>query len=376
MLTIFEASSKVSRARGLLPPIVAACGIGMLLGAWLAGGIPAAAAGGGDEPGIGKPGGDEPGGIGASAVAGSAITGAASTSGSGAAQEAAPRDGLYSLVDPDWASAPLWDDGNAEINLYAARLEREFALRDDAYAVDIVVKEPFTPEYLVKADDFTAPGTFDVLKLNHLTHATTGMYDWNEMTSVFLERGRQVPIKAVYSRQEWCGNVFKEWRRWREQRWLSVSSYFDGAGTARVELPLGDEVVPHDALPLLLRALRFEDLEAGESVEFRLLPSLSGVRVGPTEPTPATLRVGEVEEVTVPAGTFRSVALRLEYAGARGVPAGESWWIEADEPHRPVQLHTDAGEALQLARSERLQYWRMSGDEVPWFPAELVDTED
>lgn len=286
-----------------------------------------------------------------------------------------PDDGLYGVVDGSWAEHGLWDDGRAELDLYDARIDRESALRDQAYVAHVVVKEAFTPDLLVKADDWQTPGNFDVLKLNAVSYARTGLYDWHETTSSFVVRDSLVPVKMTFGRQEWCGNIFKEWRRFGGQRWLHVSSYFDGTGTRQREHDLADRVVPHDALPVLLRALRFDELHPGRRVDFPLLPTLRGRGAGPVEPVAATLIAGDAVTVDVPMGRFEARELSLEFEGRGGDRVQETWWIETAHPNRLLRWETDAGERMELARSERLEYWRMSGDDESWFPAAVWKRE-
>ena len=301
------------------------------------------------------------------------LVAASSTSGPAVAAIATtPNVGLYTMLDASWAGHSRWDDGKAEVNLYAATLRREYDLRDAAYVASIVVKETFTPEHLVKADDWSVPGNFDVLKLNDISFAETGLYNWNQMASTFVERQRWVPIKMTFSRQEWCGNVFKEWRRWRDQRSLFTSSYFDGQGTRMLELPLDDAVVPYDSLPLLLRSIRLDGEAGNRTASFSMLPSLSGSRVGPTEAVGATLTAGDAHVLQVPLGSFLAVPLVLVFADDAGAETSETYWIEQAAPNRLIKLQRGNGETMALLRSERLQYWRMTGKDFNWLPTEAL----
>ena len=303
------------------------------------------------------------------------VVGGSAASAALASSAGTPSSGLYTILDPDWARATLWDNGDAELNLYGARLNREFGLRENAYAATVIVKEAFTPKYLVKADDWRAPGNFDVLKLNHITYAQTGLYDWDQMISTFIERQRWVPVKMTYGHQEWCGNVFKEWRRWGNERSLFASSYFDGQGTQTLDLPLDDDVVPYDSLLLLLRALRLDAVTPAQEVRFPLYPSLRGSQVGPVEPVDATLTIGDRALVHLPLGDLEAVEVSLTYPTAGGESIRETYWIEASGPNRILKVEGPGEESLELQRSERLEYWRMSGDELPWFPAGVFKGE-
>jgi len=294
-------------------------------------------------------------------------------SATGLVPETPPTEGLYRGLDAGWAGAPLWDDGRAEVNLYEAVLNREQGPRKAAYAATVVVKEPFSPRYLVKADEPAAGGTFDVLKINYVMHARTGLYDWDEMISTFVHRLRLVPIKMTYSRQEWCGNIFKEWRRWRGQRSLFVSSYFDGQGTETIDLRLDDAVVPYDAVPLVLRALRMGEVGDSQTFTFPLYPTLRDTRVGPDAAVRATLTIGRRPIIRVPLGRFSALEVTLAYPTGRGDTAEERYWIETEPPNRILRVAGPNGEELALARSERLEYWRMTGDDVAWWPGQMLD---
>ena len=46
------------------------------------------------------------------------VAGGSASSAALASSADTPSSGLYTVLDPDWARATLWDDGNAELNLY------------------------------------------------------------------------------------------------------------------------------------------------------------------------------------------------------------------------------------------------------------------
>src|SRR5215831_5209928 len=76
--------------------------------------------------------------------------------------------------------AALWNDGNAEVSVYAAK-DVKYGAPRDSRAVLIVVAEDLLADRLVKADRPTGPpATRRVLKLNHVRSIVTGVYTYQQ----------------------------------------------------------------------------------------------------------------------------------------------------------------------------------------------------
>jgi hypothetical protein len=261
--------------------------------------------------------------------------------------------------DGAWRLDPLWDDGRAEVCAYRVVWPRYGEERRGS-ALLILVKEPWAPDLAVKADAPRADG-FEVLKLNHVRDVRTGIYEYHQMASVYLDRRRGGLVKMSTTSSEACGITTGEVVDGR----LATRSYFDGQGAGEIAYPGG---LPDDGLPALLR-----ELIAGEAPrEIEVFPSLLAPRLPELEPRRWRLARREVEAAGVAGvggegATVAAVELRLA--------AGEEWrrYVFAREtPHPLLEFAASDGTAYRVARCERLAYWQRNrpGDEE-WLPPDL-----
>ncbi len=257
-----------------------------------------------------------------------------------------------STAPASWRHDALWDDGNAEFCAYEvtwARYNHQYTGR----AILVVVKEPWAPDLDVKADT-PRPDGFDVLKLNHLRDVPTGIYTYHQMASVFVRRDTGALQKIAATSSEACGISSADMTRGT----LRTRSYFDGQGDRAHRWPMG--AIPEDGLPLFLR-----DYAAGPCpATLVVYPSLLMGRFTDTEPQQWNVRRGGSATVTVPAGTFDGVEVRLERAGR-----WQAYVFETAAPHRLLRLQRDDGTEYRLAKAARIPYWTMHdpGGEA-WLP--------
>jgi hypothetical protein len=269
-----------------------------------------------------------------------------------------------------------WGDGQAEVSSYELTFPRYGAPRAGV-AVAIFVTETFSDEARVKAD----PGVhaksdeFPVMKLNLVQDFSTGIYDYNLMTSVFSAlvpfHGRPAgsPAKVAFSSQEWCGMVYHQLLPGARDIRSTSHSYFDKEADrdARLDYPAGG--VLEDALYPWARGFSGPRLAPGESIETKLLRSLELVRLKhePEAWDPVTLsRAAAGAQVDVPAGMFEVDT----YTATVGGPLPRTWTflVESAAPHRLIRWETSEGRRADLVASERMRYWEMNG---PSFDAEL-----
>ena len=144
-----------------------------------------------------------------------------------------------------------WGDGKAEVNGYSLTQPRYGAKRSGT-AVYVFVTEDFSDSLRVKADKGGHPegDVKPVMQLNAVRDFSTGIYDYNVMTSTFLRTKPGWPVSKVsFSSQEWCGHVWHQIVP-REGRVDSVShSYFDGEANGAETLEMPADGVFEDALP-------------------------------------------------------------------------------------------------------------------------------
>lgn len=254
-----------------------------------------------------------------------------------------------------WRRSKDWDDGRAEFSVYAARWKRYGAIHEGR-VLAVLVKEPWAPDLDVKADRPRADG-FDVLKFNWIRDVPTGIYTYNQTVSAYLRRDDLALVKLAAASTEACGVSSADMTRGT----LRTRSYFDGEGD-RAQ-PWSAAAVAEDALPVRLR-----DFAAGAVPEkLDVFPTLLVNRYADLAPASYRLTRRRSAPVKVPAGEFVGLEFRL----TRG-KAWRSYVLEAAAPHRLLRYAADDGTTYELARSERISYWKMHapGDEA-WLPPGL-----
>jgi len=252
-----------------------------------------------------------------------------------------------------------WYDGKAELDGYRLKVSRYGETREGT-AVMVFVTEPFSESRRVKVNDHTKnpSDVVNVMKLNMVRDFQTGIYDYNVMTSVFVDVSTFEPLKVTFSSAEWCGHVYSELVYRDAIQGFSASYFEDESGEIELERPAG--AVSEDNLFVLLRGLRGEYLGAGESKTVRLLPSVFYSRLAhrPLAYTDATItRAAAGESVTVVAGTFNT----MRYDVSIGERSGR-FWIESAYPHRIIRWELPPDASGELTGSARLEYWRLNGE--------------
>lgn len=255
---------------------------------------------------------------------------------------ASPGEIALPAGDPAWRLDPLWDDGRAEFCAYEVDWAR-YGNRYPGRALLILVKEPWNPDLDVKADE-PRPDGFEVLKLNHVRDVPTGIYTYHQMASVYLRRDSGALRKLAATSSEACGIATADLVEGR----LATRSYFDGQGDRSGRWPAG--ALPEDGLPALLRGF----VAAAPPGELSVFPSLMMGRYADLEPAAYRVRRGGPERVSVPAGEFEGIELRLE---------NRDGWLaytfETAPPHRLLVHERSDGTRYELAKCDRLAYWSM-----------------
>lgn len=262
--------------------------------------------------------------------------------------------GARAPLQAAWAADPVWDDGLAEVAIYAARRVIYGAPRTYD-AVLITVKEDLDAASLLKADPpLGSRALISVLKHNAVREIPTPNYDYRMMTSVFVERRDPArAVKLTHGSHEWCGNTWNAVRVHGGVAEHDWASYFDGEGDGTERIPLAPTDLFEDQLGVTLRGL---DFRAGLELRARLVASLATNRAGPLRRTEATITVAGKDDLAVPAG--RRDAWRVE---VRAAGASQTWWFDAAGTHPLVRMENDRGERLELRSLERRAYWRLPG---------------
>jgi len=268
------------------------------------------------------------------------------------AQESGRETATSIPVDPSWANAKLWDDGQAEVARYDAR--RTVYGKTRSYErIMITVKEAFNAEYDVKTDTYDRQDLFTVMKVNLFARIMTDVYPYHYLTSIFYKRGEPGQVhKLTNSSQEWCGNTMKGFYRTDTGMVVRYDSYWDGEGAG--QRTIEDGPVFEDQLFYTLRALQFAD---GLEFSVDVYPSVVSSKVGPLEPSSARFTVhNDVVDLT---GTFSKGSSlpcwRVDMKRDDGATA--SWWIGQDAPNLLLKFRHSDGRSMALTSAERDAYW-------------------
>lgn len=267
-----------------------------------------------------------------------------------------------------------WGDGKADVAGYDLVFPR-YGHPRRGVAVAIFVTEPFSESLHVKADPGRHPASdeFQVIKLNLVRDFSTGLYDYNLMTSAFVGlvpvggRPAGAPAKIAFSAQEWCGQAFHQLNfrdGFVDESWRS---YFDGEGDGEHRHKIPPEGLSEDVLPLWARGLAAPFLRPGEQKTLPVLRSLVTARLlhKPLDWGTGTLKRGAApRQITVPGGTFTVDVLTAD------LPEGRTWtfYIERAGAKRLVKWTVSDGEKGELLGADRLAYWQMNG---PGFETQL-----
>lgn len=247
-----------------------------------------------------------------------------------------------------------WYDGKAELSGYQIKISRYGEVRPGT-AIMIYVTEPFSQERRVKTDR-PQSGDINALKLNLVRDFQTGLYDYNTMVSVFSDDRDFSLSKISFSSADWCGHVFEEQLFYPGSVHTTRMSYFDHeSGSFEWDKP--ERGITEDQLFILLRNLRGEFLNPGESVSLPFLPGPYWARLNHKTPqwTEATIsRHSATETTTVPAGTFDTHKYTVSIENRQGV-----FHIENIYPHRVVKWSLAPDEEAVLTGSKRLPYWNL-----------------
>jgi hypothetical protein len=259
----------------------------------------------------------------------------------------------------DAAFWSIWGDGQAELAGYDLTYPQYGEARTGT-AITIFVTETFSNRARVKADPGKHPrfDEFPVMKLNLVKDYQPGVYDYNEMSSVFVAlapvngRSAGLPAKVSFSSQEWCGHVYGQALFDPRTVRTSVHSYFDGEGDAIKEIDYPADGISEDALPLWARGMAQPVLASGESRVVPLLVSLETARHAhvPLAWKRATLR----REAA--AGEDADVFSAEVDGGPR-----KSYFVERAGARRILRWESSTGEKAVLLDSARMKYWDMKG---------------
>lgn len=240
-------------------------------------------------------------------------------------------------------NSSYWNDGKAEFDLYDAQLVREGTPRPTE-VLHILVREPFDPQRLVKTDDWQRPGVYQVLKLNQILHAPTGLYVVQQMHSNFWRIDDAALMKFSFTSNDSCGNTFVQGQRHGETLSYHWHTYWEGMADGGQALAFPAESFFYDELPLRVRTIDFT--KPTGKFQVQLAPTI--IRSKKTEvdwkPAEISYETGE-----------KFITVAVQHSGGK-----DEFVLDREFPHLLREWTAFDGTHLKLKRSLKVAYWKYS----------------
>jgi hypothetical protein len=253
-------------------------------------------------------------------------------------------------------SNSYWDSGKAEFQTYNVNIEKYGYTRDAEIKI-ILVKESF--DLLRRVKSLTVSEPIKVLKMNYITSIPVGVYEYNQMASIFFERSSGRILKYSMSSQDGCGNSYMLYTRMGEDHNFIFHSYFDDEGEIKRTITESDPIFFYDALPLILR-FRIKDKSPYRINIFPLFISNKF-----TEPIPYEVKVSNtfLEKVTFNNIIYKSVYLVVVDGGGG---KKDMLYFNYAYPHRLIKWKMNNKDELNLDKSSFTYYWHKikPGDDI------------
>lgn len=263
-----------------------------------------------------------------------------------------------------------WFDGLAELNVYELKQFRYHQQRS-GYCVSIFVKEDFHKKKQVKLDHYDIANNKkeQVLKMNLIKDFTTGIYDYNTMTSVFTsldKHSQPFSIKETFSSQEWCGHVFSQLNRKHNGYSFNGYSYFESEGDIHNQhfksCLLEDELF--NLIRISPERIPTGELEVVPNMEFlrfkhqKVKPQVANLTL---EELPTELLPNEIQNTThtvlLLSLSYQKLARNLKIYFEKQFPYKILYWEE---------IMNDEQNTYVLTKSMRLDYWNKNSNEFTW----------
>ena len=266
-----------------------------------------------------------------------------------------------------------WHDGHAELAGYRLTFPR-YGVDRQGSAVAVTVTEPFLVSPRVKNEgDPATEGSFGVVKLNLMEDFPTGVYDYNLMTSVFVntEPIAGLPagsvVKNVFSSQEWCGQVFQQAVFEEDHVRFESFSYFQREADQDLRFDAEGGSLTEDGLFLWARGLAGPEVSPGGAVELPVFRGSVPVRLNHLEPgwdTATLFRAKDTRKLDTVLGPGTEVrSCKARVTRGNGDTLTHTFLVEAAYPHRVVRMTRSDGYAADLIGVTRLPYWSLNGPE-------------
>lgn len=271
------------------------------------------------------------------------------------------------IVDEDFLTATMWDDGNAEMAFY--HVERNHTQYEEGVSQSFMVGS-----YLVKhdysvADQTKAVGEMDgeaAFKYSLFQEIDAGSYERKQNFVVNARQSDLRPFKESFTSYDWCSNIYRE---------LAV----DASGSASFMMRSDDYgntdrtfnyqmgAYTPAQLPVVMRALAFDDND--EHVFHVMRDDGSFVRATATREATETVSLEHLEE------EGERIAVEFEDAVPGLVTAMDvsemTYWRSTTDDRTLLRVRGEDVEfEMSLVETLRTAYW----EEDIWEQLEHVDS--
>ncbi len=241
----------------------------------------------------------------------------------------------------------FWGDGQAEYAVFDARENRYGTLRDTVVR-HILVREDFAAAAQVKADDWQAPGTYPVIKLNQVITVPTGTYRYDQGHSSFWRVQDGALIKFAQTTNDSCGLTYKQGNRTNDVWRYRAFTYWEGMNEVDRTIKPPPNALFYDELPFKLRLIDWGRVTLFEAP---LIASVIGSKADPLDWSTAVFMVEKT-----------AAGWRVTVKHDRGT---DQLTYDLASPHALKRWTRWDGSELVRRQLIRLPYWKLNqpGDE-------------
>jgi len=179
--------------------------------------------------------------------------------GAGCATQTAPSyDAAGSVTDGAFLTAPLWNDGQAEVAFYEVERTHRQEGQDVPQrflAGTYLVKHAFDRAAMSKAGP-DAPQSLSAFKYALFYEFESGSYQYKHNYVINAAQADLTPLKASFTSFDWCSNVYSE-LAFHARGTVDALMRSDDYGNRTGTFAYRPQAYPIHLLPLLVRSLDF-----------------------------------------------------------------------------------------------------------------------
>lgn len=241
----------------------------------------------------------------------------------------------------------FWGDGKAEYAVFDA-VEKRYGTLRETEVRHILVREDFAANESVKSDDWQAPGTYPVIKLNQVITVPTGSYRYDQGHSSFWRASDGDLFKFAHTTSDSCGITYKQGDRTAGNWRYRAFTYWEGMSEVDRTVALPANTLFYDELPFKLRLLDWGRVTLFDAT---LAPSVIGSKADRMEARTAAFAIEKTRD-----------GWRVTIKHAQGT---DQLTYELDSPHALRRWDRWDGSSLVRRHLIRLPYWQLNqpGDE-------------